>query len=479
MGSADHTGWNIVQIPILSGIYTDTKADFRASYPVNMKPIIMDTGISEGYLRPVEGITQIGTGPGVSRGAINWEGAHYRVMGSRICRILKDGTVVDLGDVGTDGNQVSLTYSFDYLAIASNENLFYLKDDVLTQVTDVDLGDCLDVVWVDGYFMSTDGEFLIVSDLNDPFAFSSTKYGSSEIDPDPVVGLVKNRNEIYAVNRYTIEVFQNIGGSGFPFGRVTGAQIQRGAFGAHCAVVYEQNIAFLGSARDESPGVFLGANGQSRKISTREIDEILATYLETDLQDAVLESVHDRSHALLWVRLPDRTLVFDFEASQAAGSPVWYVMHSGTLDTPLTYRGVDVIWCYDDWQVGDAQSSKVGTLTEDVATQFGSDVPWEISTGIFYNESKGLIIHSLELVALTGRGAFGVDPVISTAYSLDGRNWSQERSVEVGTQGDRLKRVIWRRQGKMRNLRMQRFRGDTKAYMAVARLEAEVEPLSA
>ena len=142
------------------------------------------------------------------------------------------------------------------------------------------------------------------------------------------------------------------------------------------------------------------------------------------------------------------------------------------------YRGVDVIWCYDDWQVGDIESFDLGVLTDDVSTQFGDHVPWEFSTGIVYNGSKGAIIHSLELVSLTGRGTFGVDPVISTSYSLDGRTWSQERSVEVGTLGDRLKRVIWRRQGKMRNYRMQRFRGDSKAYMAVARLEAVLEALS-
>jgi hypothetical protein len=71
-----------MQIPILNGMYTDTKADFRSAYPINMKPIVKETGVSKGYLRPVEGITQLGTGPGRSRGAINWDGQHYRVMGS-------------------------------------------------------------------------------------------------------------------------------------------------------------------------------------------------------------------------------------------------------------------------------------------------------------------------------------------------------------------------------------------------------------
>ena len=44
-----------MQIPILNGIFTDSAADFRTSYPVNMVPVPKQTGISSGYLRPAEG----------------------------------------------------------------------------------------------------------------------------------------------------------------------------------------------------------------------------------------------------------------------------------------------------------------------------------------------------------------------------------------------------------------------------------------
>ena len=94
--------------------------------------------------------------------------------------------------------------------------------------------------------------------MNDPFSVNPLKYGSSEIDPDPVVGLVSMRNEIYAINRNTIEVFRNIGGDLFPFQRVTGAQIERGAVGTHCAVAYLGRIAFMGGNRNEAVSVRMG-----------------------------------------------------------------------------------------------------------------------------------------------------------------------------------------------------------------------------
>jgi hypothetical protein len=466
-----------MQIPILNGVYTGQNTDYKTSYPINMMPIVQPTGVSNGYLRPVEGIVKTGTGPGTSRGAINWNGGHYRVMGSKLCSIDSFGNVTVIGDVGDDGKKAVLDYSFDRLAIASNKNLFYYDGLTLVQVTDPDLGTVLDVVWIDGYFMTTDGEFLITTELVDPTQVSPLKYGSSEIDPDPVNGLLKLRNEIYAVNRYTIEVFDNIGGEGFPFQRINGAQIQRGAIGTFCSVVYEEAIAFLGSGRSEAPGIYLGSNGSTLKISTREIDEILSSYTENQLSTSVLETLNDKAHAFLWVRLPDRTLVYDLTASKAVGEQVWFVMSSSTTGYSQ-YRARDVIWCYDTWQIGDTESADIGILDNNISDHFGDVVRWEFGTKIIYNEGRGAIFKMLELVVLTGRTTGFESPVISTSYSLDGRSWSQDKTIRIGKAGERLKRIVWRQQGTMRNTRMQRFTGDSHAYLAISRLEAELEPLA-
>ena len=222
----------------------------------------------------------------------------------------------------------------------------------------------------------------------------------------------------------------------------------------------------------------MAANGQSTKISTGEIDEILATFTETQLAESVMETVSERNHSQLWLRLSDRTLVFDFTASQALEEAVWYIMSSSVSTSLAKYRGTDVIWCYDNWQVGDPTSINYGILDRTISSHYGTTVSWEFSTKVVYNGSMGAVFNSLELVALTGRVIFGTSPVVSTSYSLDGRLWSQSSPRGVGMVGDRLKRIVWRRQGSMRSNRIQRFRGDSNAYISVSRLEAEVEPLA-
>ena len=468
-----------MEIPILNGVYTDdTQAEIRTNYPRNLIPVPMQSGISGGYLRPADGLVKNGEGPGVNRGGIERDGVCYRVMGTKLCSIAADGAVTVLGDVGgTDDNLVTMTYSFDLLAIASGQKLFYWNGTTVDQVTDPDLGPVLDVVWVDGYFMTTDGEFLVVTELLDPFAVNPLKYGSSEIDPDPVVALVKLRNEIYALNRHTIEVFDNVGGNLFPFQRVEGAQIQKGVIGTQACCVFVETIAFLGSGRNESPGIFMGVNAQANKISTKEIDEVLTDYTEVQLATVKLEARNDRNHQHLYVHLPDQTIVFDFTASQATGSVVWFVLSSSTVGL-ARYKARDIIWCYNKWLIGDPTSSTIGYFENNIGSHYDEKVSWEFSTNIVYNEGRGAIFHELELVALTGRVAFGTNPVITTSYSVDGENWSQSRSIKVGTQGNRNKRLVWFQQGSMINWRIQRFRGESDAHISFARLEAQVEPLA-
>jgi hypothetical protein len=466
-----------MQIPILNGIYTDNGPDLRTSYPVNLMPVPKKSGISNGFLRPADGLVANGTGPGVDRGGINWNGVCYRVMGTKLVTVASNGAVTVLGDVGGPVNTlVTFDYSFDRLAIASGGRLYYWNG-VLTQVTDPDLGVVLDVAWVDGYFMTTDGTSLVVTELADPTQVNPLKYGSSEVDPDPVVAILKLRNEIYALNRNTIEVFDNVGGDFFPFQRIDGAQIQKGVIGTFGCCVYLETVAFLGSGRNEEPGIYLGANATAQKISTQEIDQVLLQFTEAQLATVKLEARNDKNHQHLYVHLPDRTIVYDAAASEALGEQVWFTLTTSTVGFSQ-YRARNLVWAYDKWLVGDPQSSTIGYMVDATGEHWGQIVRWEFGTIIAYNEGNGAIFHELELVALTGRVALGKDPIISTSYSVDGQSWSQDRPIRVGTTGNTRKRLAWFQQGHMRNWRIQRFRGDTQAHLSFARLEAQIEGLA-
>jgi hypothetical protein len=465
-----------MQIPILRGIYTATDApDFRTSYPRNLVPVPKKQGISTEYLRPADGIAQTGTGLGADRGGISWNGVMYRVSGSSLIRVDASGAVAVLGDVG-GGGPVSMDYSFDRLAIASGGRLYYWNGTTLTQVTDADLGTVIDMRWIAGYFLTTDGTNLVTTDLADPASINPLHYGSAESDPDPIMAVDELRNEAYAFGRYTVEVYQNVGGTGFPFQRIEGAQVTKGAIGTHAYCGLGDTFMFCGSGRGEAPGVYQMVPGNVQKVSSREVDTILLGYTDEQLAGIVMETRVDKNHQHVYLHLPDQTLVYDTIGSQAIQEPMWFTLDSGLL-TPLQYRARGLVWCYGQWNVGDPTGTALGRLTSDVATHYGQTIGWDFGTQILYNEGNGAIVHEMELVCLSGRAALGADPVVWTSYTLDGQTWSRERAVRVGKLGERGKRICWRTQGKLLHWRAQRFRGTSDAPLAVARLEAQIEPL--
>jgi hypothetical protein len=458
-----------MQIPIVHGIYADENSNFRIFYPKNLEPVALNSGISQGYLRPAEGVANFENSTtlnGADRSSINWLDVCFRVMSGSLYKIFDDGSYEEISTV-TGSTQCTMDYSFDYLAIAADKKLYLYDGTTLQQNVDADLGDVLDVVYIDGYFMTTDGSYLVITDLGDPFSVGTNKYGSSEVDPDPIVGLLKVHNEIFALNRYTIEAFYNKGTPIFPFARIEGSRVNRGLIGTHAKCEFKGAIAFMGGGRNEPTSIWITSNADTNKIATREIDQILSSYTEEELSKTVFEKRIDKNHEQIWVRLTDQILIYDEKTSQAAQTPIWFIRDTGPKN---------LCWAYNKWIVGN-DDGLVGYLDESISTVWDVSVEWEFQTNIIYNESKGAVVHELELVGLPGRVALGNEPTVWTSYSLDGETWSNERPINIGRIGNRLKRMVWLNQGAFKNYRIQRFRGNSDSHLSIARLEARLEGL--
>lgn len=477
------------EVSVLHGLGSDERGDLRTAYPVNLVPVPYANDLSIGFLRPAEGIVEqaAGTMPGVDRGGRVWRDTLYRVLGTTFCSIGASGAAVGIDVVASGVNKAQFADSFDNLAITSGGNLYLYNGATVTQVTDPDLGTALSVIFVDGYFMTTDGTFLVVTELSDPTSVDPLKYGSAEQDPDRIVRVLKVRNEPVAVGRYTLEWFINQGGTGFPFQRIDGALVTKGAIGPDAACVHSLEagdvVAFVGSGKGEGhgepPSVYLASNATCIRIATQEIDTLLQAYTETVLsQQCSVESRIDRGHEWLYVHLPDRTLVYDGAASRAVGEPVWFVLAT-TLDaeTLAQYAARSFVWAYDRWNVADPTASRIGYVTRETGEHYGDPVCWEFTTGLMQAQGKGGQINELELIALTGRVALDADPIIVTQYSTDGETWGTERPIFSGRQGRRNKRLAWRSLGLWRTYRIHRFRGDTQSHLSFVRLEVTAEGL--
>lgn len=462
----------MVAIPLLSGIVANEQAEFLQSYPRNCEPVAIDNKIAKGQLRLTAGCEAFGEGPGIGRGGINWNDQCYRVMGTKLVRVSSSGVVTVLGDVGGTG-QCGFDFGFDRLAIRSGTNFFYYDGMSVSQVTDVDLGPVIDHIWIDGYYMTTDGTYVIVTELSDPYSVLPLKYGSAEEDPDMVTGLVKIRGEPYILGRYTIQVFRNVGGNGFPFTNLSGATIPFGCVSPTAKCLFAESFAFAGSAKGEALGIYVAGQGSATKISTRAVDDALADL--ADPTSIILENRSSRDERRLFVHLPTETWVFLADASKRVGEPVWYRAGSG-VDDP--YRMRNAVYCYGKWIVDDIESSAIGVLSEGISTHFGDKAQWEFICGLIYNQAKGGIINAIELVGLPGRAPHGVEGTIWLSMTRDGETWSVERPVRSGRAGQRGTRVQWRPAVSFSNYMGLKFRGFDASMAGFAACEADIEPLA-
>lgn len=456
----------MTSIPLLGGMVGTAQAEFIESPPVNLEPIVRPNGISAGQFRGMAGATQVFAGSGADRGAIVRDGRHYRVSGTKLVEVTTSGGV-EIGDVGGSG-PVSLDIGFDRVAVRSGTNLFYVTTSGLSQVTDPDLGPVRDLLWVDGYYMTTDGTSIVVTELSDPSSIEPLKYGSAEEDPDMVTGLMEIGGEVLAFGRYTVQPFQNVGGNGFPFAPVLGAVVPYGCVSASAKCYFSSTVAFVGSAKNEALGVYMLGSGTASKISNAALDSALAKVSDPSVIECESRAYVDEQR--LFVHLPDETWVFFFDASQRAKDKLWCVASSNG-----PYRLRHAVEKDGKWWVGDTDSAAIGTLVFDNMDHFGERVEYSFDTQFLHNEGRGFILKGIELVALTGRGAWGQDYACFLSLTRDGTSWSREFMVQ-GKVGDTTKRLAWRPCIRCGNYMGIRFRG--YGQPGFAKIEADVEPLA-
>ena len=412
------------QVPIVSGVRVKN-GSFQKAHPVNLHHKLVESGVSKGELVHTRGARTIGNGPGTDRGGIEWNGVQYRVMGNQLCSVGATGTVTQLGSVGSDGLQVGFAVGFDRIAIRSATRLYYYNGSALNQVTDPDLGASLDVAWIDSFFVSTDGTNTVVDNLNNPLSWGPLRYGSAESDPDAITGIANLNEELVIFGRYTIEFQRNVGGNGYPFQVIQGANIPYGCISAQAKCRIGPTYAFVGGSRNEPVGVYLIANGAATRISDEEIDGVLADC--SDLKAISLEArkFGDEQHLILHAGNVSAGIAM--KASEQAHDYLWHRLEGANGGR---YRPRNVVYLGGQYFVGDAASSKVGVLEKDLSAHFDEEPGWRFDAGLLYADGQGnTLAPALLLSEIEISGQFPVTPTaVFFSMTRDGELWSREVS---------------------------------------------------
>jgi len=416
------------------------------------------------------GTEEFPTGYGLDRGGI-WNSRFnqlYRVSGDAFMSIDADGTGNDLGTV-SGSDQASLAYSFNTQAIVA-DGKYWLYDPTngFRQVTDPDLGNPIDIVWVDGYYFFTDGDFLYHTDLVNESSIDPLKFATSEFSPDPTLGLgLTVDNKVIAFNRYTTEFFVNQAFEQFAFQRLPSRNVMAGIVGTHAKIRLNGVYYFVGGSKESDVTVMRLDTGAATPLGSRAIDKIINSYTESQLSTCVMDTRTVDDYPYLIVNLPNHTLLFNFKVAEMAGvDQAWTILKSD-VEGDNTYRAINGVLDprRSQWTYGDKREAILTYLDSSVATHAGELAECIINTPFIYLETAS--VDQLTIQTIPG---FTVtdDATVFLSLTYDGVTYSQEHPLEYGTATDYTKRFIARRLGYIRNFFGFRFRWASLSRMAFA-----------
>ena len=458
-------------VTLIKGDKVSLDTDYRDALPVNMHAVEKAILGAAGYMLVFPGLSLVATGSGTDRSAMYNErfGTHYRVSGTSLIQVHADDTVTNLGAI-SGSLQSAMAYSFNTQAVVSDGKMFLWDEVTLDEVTDIDLGNPIDIVWVDGYYFLTDGEYIYHTDIADESSIDPLKFATSEFSPDPTKGLSLTQDDKVMVwNRYTLEYFVNDASENFAFRRIETRAQKIGIVATHAKCESEGSWYITGGRKEEALGVHVVGVGSSKKMSTREIDKLLAQYTEPELSDMRMESVEEDNIHFIYVHLPNETLCLNVTVAKSQGlGDAWFILKTGLAND--NYRGINGVFDAKrgKWVFGDKINSNIGLLDNTICTQYDEIAEWLLYTPLM--DFDGQSIDEIEIETLPGN-VVDDDATVAFSMTYDGITYSTEWWNLYGEANNYNQRFYIRRLGDANDWVGFKFRGASKSRMAFALLK--------
>ncbi len=477
----------LVEIPISTGFYEDSSRPIAAQTCINWIPVVPETNaLSISQLKGTPGINLFAmNGTFSNRGAHVMDSVSFFVNGTSLFRVNADGSSDDLGSI-TGVGRVSMADNGTQLCIVvpGTTGYIFTKDpDTLTIITDPNffsLGPSDQVEYKDSFFIHIAKKLFFKSALNDGLVYDALDFGTAEADPDNNSAIHVNRNVLYIAGNETIEPFQNVGGSGFPYQRISGGLIQKGVKAKFSVVDFDNSFVFLGGGVNEQPAIWRFTGSSAVKLSTQAIDNIIGK--ETDAQ---LEAVFATTYAIdgsyfVNFHFSDSTFTYDATASSRLGKPVWHERQSRNDQGEQTkWRVSSIVTAYGKTLVGDSLGPKIGEISTDAFTEYGTLIDRDVSTGPLQADGQTFFINQLEVMTESGVGNTtdpGADPQITMSMSINGgQTFGNELSRSLGKVGEYNQRQIWDRLGRVPRFAMFRFSVSAEVRPVIIKLVADIE----
>lgn len=408
-----------------------------------------------------------------SRGSIlDRDAIPFFVIGGTLYSFDRDGISTDHGAIDGSDDVSMASNGINIVIVVPDGSIFFfdLDTQVLTSTTNppptvTENGTTLTVTFKDRFYVySSETVFFSGSDkdTNGGQDFDALDFEDAEFQTDIITKVFNNLNQLYVFGINTIEIYQTIVTSGFPFQRIVGGTIEIGCRAPNSVVSFNGGMAFIGGSSNQRPGVYFGLGSSFQKISTSSVDILIQNNTDQEIFDARAFVYSQNGNSFLVITIRENTLVYDSTTSQLAGRPQWHERQSGITSAIgfKAWRAAHGLLAYGKILVGDNATGMVGSLEFQCKTEFGLPVERYFTTQPFISNVQSTFAHEIELDMQTGVGLINEpEPKMLMSYSDDGGNlFNNPVPRGYGKIGEYTKRVRWTRGGRFPVSRMYLFR---------------------
>lgn len=297
---------------------------------------------------------------------------------------------------------------------------------------DPDVGAPNSVCFLDGYFFFTRGDGTCIASAINDTAINPLDFIRVHGNPGGLLRAIPF-GELYLMGSTTIEPWQNTANpTAFPFSRVK--VIPRGLLGRNAVTGYEpglgNSIIFVGDDRK----VYSLQGYTPTAISTPDVDRAIANYIDgggsTESIEMFSYVANGVSYAVL--NMPTSTWAFDI------GRVRW---HERASYLQFNWRVYATVNAFGKWLGGDALSANILEITEQLQTELGQDIPFDLWSGPVTAFPNRLRVSQVTIDIARGVGsALGPDPIktdprVYISWSDDaGMSWSVPIERKLGRQ---------------------------------------------
>ena len=297
---------------------------------------------------------------------------------------------------------------------------------------DVDVGAPNSVCFLDGYFFFTRGDGTVQSSAINDTAVDPLDFINVYGNPGGLLRAI-SFGELYLFGANTIEPWQNTANpTGFPFTRVK--VINRGLLGRFAVTGYEpgfgKGLIFVGDDRK----VYALSGYTPTAISTPDVDRSISTFIDSggSVEDIEMFPYVANGNSYAVLRMPTATWAFDIDRLR------WHERQSYLQQTWRAYAAVNA---FGKWLAGDTTSNNILQITEQVQTELGQDIPFDIYSGPVTAFPNRLRVSQVTIDVARGVGvAIGADPIqtnpsVYISWTDDGgMNWAAPIERKLGRQ---------------------------------------------